>query len=481
MAVSTEEEHRAEAARGSLLEFTRQTHHAYQANWHHELLCGELQWWADTPDARLIVSMPPRHGKSQVVSRAMPAWLLGRDPDAELILTSYGASLAKDMCQDVQRIMEGRPYARTFPGTRLSRKGAGEAVRRSDAFGVVGRRGVLRAAGAGGPITGKGGRYIVVDDPHKNRAEAESPVIRGRVAKWYSSDLATRCEPGGRILICQTRWHEEDLVGTVLALQDADPNADRWRVLHLAAVAGEDGKHPADPRRPGDPLWPSRYPLSRLEAIRARSEYDWWSLYQGDPRRGASSEWPASHFDERIYFSDWPPLAIKAVAVDASKGQADGHGDFTAIVAGGRCHQGHLWAEAWLERLPPEGVAKRTIDVCEAFGPDVCAVEANLFQELFLVMMSQEAEARGVPFPGVPVVNMVDKNVRIRRLGGDFASRRVHVRATPGGRLLVNQLRQFPLASHDDGPDALEMLKRALVDLWNGRHGRKGPKRGRVG
>lgn len=435
--------------------------------------------------------MPPRHGKSELVSRRLPAWLLGHHPDENVLICSYGASLANEMNADVQRVMDSSAYARTFPGVRLSRRGGAEAARRADLAAVVGRRGVLRSAGAGGPIVGKGFSYGIIDDPIKNRAEAESPTIRDRLKRWYSADFASRCEPDARILITMTRYHEDDLVGEVLRQAIETEGAEQWDTLVLPAVATPsrriedvfspdsqriqsktcDGGHLDDPRAPGEALWPARYSLSRLAAIRARSEYDWYSLYQQDPRQGAASEWPASHFEKHIWFSDWPPLQLRVVAVDASKGVGE-NGDYTAIVAAGLDH-GHVWAEAWLERLPPEGVVERTLDVCAAFGPDVCAVEANLFEELFLAMMHKRASERGMSFPGLPVINSVNKEVRIRRLGADLANKKIHIRATPGGRLLVDQLRQFPLATHDDGPDALEMAKRALVDLWNGKQKRK--------
>lgn len=443
-------------------------------------MCQHLERWAATPGARLIVSLPPRHGKSELVSRRLPAWLLGQQPDDNVLICSYGASLANEMNADVQRIMDREAYARTFPATRLSRRGGKDGVRRADTAAVVGRRGVLRSAGAGGPIVGKGYTFGIIDDPVKNRAEAESPTIRERLKRWYAADFSTRCEPDARILITMTRYHEDDLVGHVLAQAEGVEGAEQWQTLVLPALAGPDGKrHPDDPRREGDVLWPGRYPLARLKAIRARSEYDWWSLYQQDPRQGAANEWPAAHFGEHLWFSDWPPhMQLKAVSVDASKGIGE-NGDYTAIIAAGFDH-GHIWAEAWLERLPPEGVVERTLDVVEAFGPDVVAVESNLFEELFLVMMHRRAGERNIHFPGLPMLNNVNKEVRIRRLGPDLGNHKLHIRATPGGRLLVDQMRQFPLASHDDGPDALEMAKRALVEMWNGRNGKKGPSRVRT-
>lgn len=438
----------------------------------HGILAHRLEQWQATPDARLIVMLPPRHGKSELVSRRLPAWLLGSNPDCAVMVSAYAAALANRLNRDVQRVIEHPTYGGIFPATHLAHKGRADAVRTTDLFEVVGRRGSLRSAGVGGSITGMGFDYGIIDDPCKDREQAESPTMRDKVWEWYTSTFYTRRAPGARILLTLTRWHEDDLAGRLLEQAARNPKADQWEVLRLPAVA-EGVLDPFDPRADGEALWPERYPLEDLARVRAQSEYDWWSLYQQDPRQAAGAEWPVSHFGEHIWFSDWPQhLFLRAVSVDASKGAADNHGDYCAITALG--YDGsHVWAEAWLERLASEQVVERTLDVCATFNPDVVAVEANLFQSLYLVLMEQRARERMIAFPGLAVENMVPKPVRIRRLGPRLANRTLHVRATPGGRLLVDQLRQFPLAAHDDGPDSLEMGVRAMVELWNGKHKRR--------
>lgn len=275
-------------ARRELLAFTQYTMPDFELNWHHELMCEYLDKFARMEIPRLIISMPPRHTKSELVSRRLPAFLLGRNPNATIIAASYGAELARNMNRDVQRIIDDAPYQRLFPSTTLSGANVrtlaqGTWLRNSDMFEVVGHDGYYRSAGVGGPITGMGMLYGIIDDPLKNREEANSPTIREKVWNWYTSTFRTRRAPGAAILITLTRWHEDDLVGRLLALAADDPTADQWEVLTLPAIA-EEPLAPYDPRAPGEALWPGRYDLDDLNRTRASlGSYDWNSLYQQRP------------------------------------------------------------------------------------------------------------------------------------------------------------------------------------------------------
>lgn len=277
-----------EKARRSIAEFCLFTDDLYQMNWHHRLLCEYLDAFTKKEIRRLMVFMPPRHGKSELVSRKLPAFIFGRNPDASIISTSYSADLAQRMNRDVQRIMDSPAYLELFPDTRLFGKSirtvTGHALRNSDIFEIVGHRGSYRGAGVGGGITGMGGDYIIIDDPIKNREEANSTAYRDRLWEWYTSTLYTRQEKNGSILITLTRWHEDDLAGRLLDLAKKYPGADQWEVLLLPAVA-EAQRHPRDPRQEGDALWTWKYPLTELSKIRATvGIYDWSAMYQQRPQ-----------------------------------------------------------------------------------------------------------------------------------------------------------------------------------------------------
>lgn len=279
-----------------MLGFILYTMPEYQVNWHHRVMCQELDRWLTGENSRLMLFMPPRFGKSEVGSRRLPAYVMGKFPDASLIATSYSADLSSRMNRDVQRIIDNPFYQELFPGTMLYGKNIrtvanGTWLRNSEIFEIVGHKGVYRSAGVGGGITGMGGQFVIIDDPIKNMEEANSEAYRERVWEWYQSTLYTRLEKDGRILLIQTRWHEDDLAGRLLTQAKSDPDADQWRVVDFSAIREGDGLQRAgghsngdDPREIGDALWPEKYSLERLAAIRSSvGSRVWASLYQQRP------------------------------------------------------------------------------------------------------------------------------------------------------------------------------------------------------
>lgn len=276
-------------ARNSLLDFTTFTFPGYQVNWHHKLLCQKLDEFVDGPIDRLMVFMPPRNGKSELVSRRLPAYILGRNPDAEVIACSYSADLASRMNRDVQRIIDSNEFAALFPETQLSSKGTstglkGKWLRNSDIFEIPGRRGIYRSAGVGGGITGMGFNVGIIDDPIKNRDEADSATYRDKVWDWFTSTFLTRMEKNGKMLLTLTRWHSDDLAGRLLEISKGK-DADKWEVISLPAIADTDSVlNEFDPRNIGDPLWPEKYNLEMLGKIKGTiGSRDWSALFQQRP------------------------------------------------------------------------------------------------------------------------------------------------------------------------------------------------------
>lgn len=279
---------KTERAKRHLKVFTTQTKTDYQANWHHDVLCSYLERWAFGDIDRLMVFMPPRYGKSELVSRRLPAWIFGKDPDANIIATSYGADLASRLNRDVQKIIDSPEYHDIFPDTKLNGSNIrsvanGSFLRNSDIFEIVNHKGVYKSSGIGGAITGMGMKYGIIDDPFKNRQDANSQTKRDALWDWYTSTFYTRLEEGGKILITLTRWHEDDLAGRLLEA-DKGENAENWTVLKFPAIA-EDDLHPDDPREPGEPLWAAKYPLATLEKIKKTlGPLEWGSLHQQNPQ-----------------------------------------------------------------------------------------------------------------------------------------------------------------------------------------------------
>jgi predicted phage terminase large subunit-like protein len=266
-----------------LLFFIQKSHHDYKSNWFHEALCRDLEiFYDDVINGRnphLMVFAPPRSGKTEIVSRHFPAWAFGKNPNIDIIGTSYAASLAEANCRDVQRIMDSDVYLKIFPKSSMNAKNvrtvSGSALRNSETFEIVGHRGIYRAAGVGGGITGKGFSIGCCDDPFKDHEEAYSKTIRDKVYDWYKTTFYTRKSPRSGVIIINTRWHEDDLCGRLLA---DDPK--KWKVVSYKAIAEEDETH----RKKGEALHPERYPIETLlEFKKTLGSRFFAAMYQQSP------------------------------------------------------------------------------------------------------------------------------------------------------------------------------------------------------
>ena len=221
---------------------------------------------------RLMVSMPPRHGKSELVSRYFPAWYLGTFPDKRIILVSYEADFAATWGRKARDLLE--EHGPSLFGIRVS--GKSSAANRWD---IEGHEGGMITAGVNGPITGKGADIGIIDDPVKNDQEAMSVTYQERAYEWYKSTFRTRIQRDGAIILIMTRWHENDLAGKLLAAQEED--GEKWEVVSLPAMAEDD-----DPlgRELGQPLCPGLFTKDALESIKKSVGSYWWaSLYQQRP------------------------------------------------------------------------------------------------------------------------------------------------------------------------------------------------------
>ena len=292
------------AERKHLADFMRRMFPAYQTSAHIEVLAEALEWAVSTPDARLIVTMPPRHSKSLHVSENLPAWFLGNNPDKRVIAASHTAGLAYTFSRRVRNKFNDPRWP--FPLVRIA--GDKAAVQ---AWDIDGCYGGYYAVGVGGSPTGSGGDLIVIDDPLRSAADADSETVRDALWEWYQGTLRTRLEPGGSIVLTATRWHGDDLTGRLLAAQDA--GGEQWKHVHMAAIDDT-----------GVPLWAERWPLTALERIRsAVGSRVWEAQYQGAP-----SALEGGTF-KRHWWRFWHPATIGAMPPAQVK---DGKGNVIARV-----------------------------------------------------------------------------------------------------------------------------------------------------
>lgn len=280
---------RDEMARRELLKFASVMQPMYKWNWHHKVLADTLDKFAKGELKRVMVFMPPQHGKSEFTSRLFPAWAFGRDPDKKIVLASYSASLAESMNRDVQKYIDDEQYAELFPDTKLQNAGAnGKYIRNAERFDIIDHKGYLKTVGVGGSLTGTPADIAIIDDPHKDREEAKSALISQKVWDWYTDVLKTRLHNDSGVLLIQTRWDDMDLAGRLLkqmheAIARGDENVEYWTVICLPAIK-ENNDNAYDPRKIGEPLWGAKHSLKRLLEIKSTSLRTFQSLYQQDPQ-----------------------------------------------------------------------------------------------------------------------------------------------------------------------------------------------------
>jgi predicted phage terminase large subunit-like protein len=233
-------EKRRRAAQSNLCDFIGAVDEIYDPQWYHIVLGRFLDRFARGEIKRGMIWMPAQHGKSYHVSEGFPAYAIGQNPDLKLIHTSYAAELVQKMNRSVQRIMDREEYQRIFPEARLNSKNirtlAGSYLRNNDIFEIVGKRGQYRCAGVGGGISGFPGDLAILDDPYKDYKEATSPTVRRAVWEWYTSTFLNRTHKRSSILICNTRWHPNDISGELIAKEGDAYHGGRWYVLKLPAL-----------------------------------------------------------------------------------------------------------------------------------------------------------------------------------------------------------------------------------------------------
>ncbi|WP_435245088.1 terminase large subunit domain-containing protein [Streptomyces tendae] len=412
---------------------------------------------------RLLLNMPPRHGKSQRAARWAPLWYLRRHPTHRLMIASYSAVLAEGHGRWLRDSIN--EYGDQLGiSLRYGSKAAGR-------FDLTGGPGGLVTAGVGGSLTGMGANLAIVDDPLKDAKAAASPTVLGDLWDWWQQVLNTRMEPNGSIVVIQTRWSENDLAGRILT-QDAARDQARWTVINLPAVA--DTADDVLGRAVGEPLWPERFGLEHLQNFREEvGERGWWALYQQQPRPLEGGIWQWSWIrNHRITTEQLRGINLTriVVAVDPAGGGEDS--DEVGIVAAGRDAAGNLYVLA--DRSGKMGAADWGRVACELaleVSADALIVESNfggdmtrqvLVQGWDELVRSGGPEAAGALRPRIiPVTAKQGKRLRAEPIAQLYEQARVrHVGEWPA--LEVQMVTWMPGL---DSPDRMDACVHALTEL----------------
>jgi predicted phage terminase large subunit-like protein len=254
----------------------------FDCQWFHHLICKSVDRLIDGEYDKLMIFVPPQCGKSEIVSRKLPAYLLGKNPDYKIVSASYSHDLSAGFNRAVQRIMEIPEYLQLFPNTRLNQKRTVtdtrlNYLRNSNEFEIVDHFGKYKCVGVCGSLTGNTCDIGIIDDPVKDSIEANSETYRKRTWEWYNDVFMTRLHNDSKQIICQTRWHEDDLSGRILSKE-----RDKWKVISLPGIK-EDNDNKYDPRSIGEALWEEKHSAKSYFDMKQNSERTFTSLIQQRP------------------------------------------------------------------------------------------------------------------------------------------------------------------------------------------------------
>lgn len=454
---------RRELARRHLLPFVERLEPDYHAGWVHKDICERLEKFAADVQAgkrpRLMITMPPRHGKSMLASQAFPAWYLGRYPDNEIISCSYSANLSLRFSRKVRDTIKSAEYTKIFPHCKVD-EGNKAAERWMTTEG-----GQYLATGIGGPATGSGFNVGILDDPIKNREEAESETVRESIKDWYTSVFLTRQLPLNGILIILTRWHNDDIAGWLLEQQDH--GADQWELIRYPAIAECDEVY----RRKGDPLHPQRYNLEALMGLkRAVGPRDWEALYQQNPVAQDGDYFKKSYF--RFYTSaERPSLDELKIyqAWDLAIGTKE-QNDYSVGATVGVDDKDNLWVlDISRVRLNGHELVEHILDQYELWTPSIIGIEKGHIEMAlgpFLRKRIRERQCYGFNYEELKTGRR-DKIARAQSIRGRMMQGMVRVpKDSEWTQAFMSELLQFPLGKHDDQVDAFAWIGQ-LMDQFS--------------
>lgn len=441
-------------ARRSLLAFVKAMTPGYRAGWVHAEVAAEMEAFSRAVAAgespRLILTMPPRHGKSRL-AEALIAWHLGHHPRHDIIAASYALSVAQDRTRAARALAMDADARLSFPSLVLR----DDTASKTDWRLVSG--GGAYAAGVRGGITGKGAHILLIDDPVKDWEAAQSPTIREATWGWYTSTAVTRLAPGAGVLIIQTRWQEDDLTGRVLE----HTAHEGWRVVNFPAIAevveqsALTGLHL---RSPGQALHPARYPLSALERIRSTlGPVQWSALYQQRPSTPGGEVWRRGWFR---HYQHTPVIDEVILSADLSAGATHDGASYPVIQAWGRKGADLYLLEEWRRRCDYPAQRAALLALVAAHHPRAVLVEDAAHGKAII------QELRGSIPQIVPVPAQGSKLSRAHAAAASIEQGRVWLpdpAREPWVRDWLAEVSTFPAAANDDRVDAAgQAIRHAL-------------------
>ena len=376
----------------NLLSFTRHTLPSFAPAPFHLAYYEVLTRFAMGEIKKLMITMPPQHGKSEGATRRLPAFVLGQDPDKRIAIVSYNAIKARKFNRELQRIMDDDRYYELFPQTLLAGQASYQEqgrrsrnyARNSDECEIVGYQGSFKTIGVGGSLTGEPVDMLIMDDLYKDASSAWSPVIRQNVADWYDTVASTRLHNDSQQLLVFTRWHMEDLAGRLLeqeGVYDPIENPQGWLLVSFPAIQNRPPSE-QDPRAEGEPLWPERHSLEKLLEIKGRSPTVFESLYQQNPQPSQGLM-----YEEFTCYTDLPSRSYSVAYIDA----ADSGADYLCALFYKEAEDGNYITDVLYTKDPMEVTETTLTYMLQQHQVERCHIESNNGGNLFVSNLQQRS------------------------------------------------------------------------------------------
>lgn len=419
----------------------------------HEAIARALEEFERGDFRQLILTMPPRAGKTELATKRFVAWYLGRNPFDNVAVATYSDTMAEDYGSDIRFIMLSPAYKQVFPTMKLRRGGAAKSNIQTEKGG----RAVF--VGVGGALTGRGANLLVIDDVVKGADEARSPALRDQIWEWFTKVAMTRRMGKKLVIIIMTRWHSDDVVGRLTDPENphfSAIEAKNWKIISLPAIAEDD-----DPlgRQPGQPLWPERYDLDFLAQQQRLDPIGFAALYQQRPtvadgilfRRETIQRYkPADLPDDlRIYCA-----SDHAVAT----GQRN---DFSVFLKVGVDKQSNIYlVDCFWAKVRTDAAVEAMLAMAGGnMRPSLWWAERGHISKSIGPFLFKRMQETGVYINIREVTPIGDKEQRAQSIAARVAMGKVFIPTGPAwAEKLIDQMLAFPNGNHDDAVDALAYI-----------------------
>ena len=445
-----------------------------------KLLCEVIEAGFVRKRKRSAVSIGPQHGKSQVLTRAAPAWWLGKRPNAHIIVGTYNQPFANQFGDDIRSVMQSPGYKQVFPDTVL--------VSESKDYITTTKGGKLSMVGVGGSGTGKAADLFIVDDPFKNDTDANSESYRNEVWKWFTSVAYTRLHNKSVVIVVHTRWHEDDLIGRLCDPDHPERHkkyngvADDWLYLNLPAVVTDRSlasalgltlEVPTEKRvlqqfgeQPMAALWPNRKSLSLLAEARNLDSRVFDALYMGKPTPDDGDYFTSDMLVE--YQANELPAALRKYCASDHAVATKQASDSTVLGAIGVDEADDLWVlpDLTWRRMKTDAMVDEMLAKMQLHRPQLWWMESELISKSFGPFLIRRMQEEKTYCTLNPIIPSRDKQSRARAIQGRMQMRKVHFPAyAPWWKAAKSQLLKFPHGTHDDFVDWLSLIGQGMLQL----------------